>query len=399
MPRSPLAPALLFCLAAGCSGSTPAAAPQAAAKSGSSHLLPAGPFSTRGNQIVDPHGTPVRIASVGWFDYSAGPAPTLAGDVAAIKAAGFNCVRLRWVNATMAGDLQTIDKIVAAATATGIKVVLVNQTNEVGTAGDGYGAQQANGLWYDQGGASDGTNGAGVTGTVTEQGFVDDWVAVAQHYKGNPTVIGYDIRNEPLAYPGMCTWGSGGPDHDIRQMYETVGDAVLAVDPDKLIICEGPQNYSGNFAGTGPAPWGDLSLAAAVPVVLSSPAKLVYSIHDYPFEIAQFSPDNGPAKVKLMNADWGYLVTQNLAPVWIGEMGSSMQASTDKAWAQTLLSYMNGQQGAAGGPTFAAGQQGIPGDWWTWGCLPGENPDGTNNADGSLKPDQEAVWGKLIYNP
>jgi aryl-phospho-beta-D-glucosidase BglC (GH1 family) len=230
---------------------------------------------------------------------------------------------------------------------------------------------------------------------VTDATFLADWVAVAERYAGNPTVIGFDLRNEPLAYSGMCTWGDGNFDTDIRLMYERVGNAILAVDPGKLIITEGPQDYSTNFAGTSPAPWGDLSIAGQYPVVLNVANKLVYSIHDYPLEIAGYSPDNGPTKVAQMNNAWGYLVAQGIAPVWIGEMGSSMDASTDAAWAQTLVDYANGDDGSLGGPTFSAGQKGIGTDWWAWGYFPGELPDGTLSSDGSLKPDQFAVYSQL----
>lgn len=70
-------------------------------------------------------------------------------------------------------------------------------------------------------------------------------------------MIGYDIRNEPHSYPSNgCTWGDGS-DRDIRAMYERVGNALLAIDPDKLIICEGPQDYSNSFTHIGNAPWGN----------------------------------------------------------------------------------------------------------------------------------------------
>ncbi|HEY3816806.1 MAG TPA: cellulase family glycosylhydrolase [Polyangiaceae bacterium] len=356
---------------------------------------PSAYYSTHGNQLVDGNGNPVRLASVGWNDAGGVDIPS---NVAAIAAAGFNAIRLPWYNASMAGDLARYDQVIAAAGPAGLRVILDNHANEGGPGADGSwrcDAQQANGLWYDVGGASNGTDGCGVTGTVTDATFLADWVAVAQRYAGNTTVIGFDLRNEPLAYSGMCTWGDGNFDTDIRGMYERVGNAILAVDPGKLIITEGPQDYSGNFAGTGPAPWGDLSIAGKYPVVLNVPNKLVYSIHDYPLEIAGYSPDNGPTKVSQMNADWGYLVAQGIAPVWIGEMGSSMDSSTDAAWAQTLVDYTNGNDGALGGPTFSAGQKGIGTDWWAWGYFPGELPDGTQNADGSLKSDQYAVYSQL----
>src|SRR3954447_22340485 len=160
-------------------------------------------------------------------------------------------------------------------------VILDNHTNENGD-GRGYdGSQEPNGIWYDSGPGTDGTDGAGNRGTVTDQRFTDDWVKVARQFAGNDTVIGYDLRNEPLSYKGMSTWCDGGL-HDIRAMYERVGAAIQRVDPNKLIIAEGPQNWVTKFTGGGPAPWGDLSLAGRCPVRLPIPNKVVYSVHDYP---------------------------------------------------------------------------------------------------------------------
>lgn len=354
-------------------------------------MLPAGPLSTKGSQIVDQNGNPVRIASVGWFAFG-----NISQQVSQIKAAGFNCVRVEWFNRTLTNNLATIDKIVAACAPIGLRVILDNHANE------GLGqcvAQQANGLWYDVGGASNGTDGCGTAGTVSDAKFLQDWVTVAQHYKGNSTIIGYDLRNEPLAYNGMCTWeaGNANPDHNIRYMYERVGNAIHAVDTDKLIICEGPQNYSQNFAKTGPAPWGDLSVANSLPVRLNVPNKVVYSVHDYPAEIAGFATDSGSQKVQMMNKCWGYLVSQNIAPVWIGEMGSNMQSTGSKAWAQTLTDYMNGNLGAQGAPIFTGNQQPISGDWWAWGNFDGENPIGTLDSTGKLRPEQQAVWSKILF--
>jgi hypothetical protein len=60
---------------------------------------------------------------------------------------------------------------------------------------------------------------------------------------------------------------------------------------------------------------------------------------------------------------------------------------------------MNGLDGSSGGPTFSGTQQGVSGDWWVWGYLPGQSPDGTLNADGSLNAAQEAVWSQTLFKP
>jgi endoglucanase len=349
-------------------------------------LLPTGHLSTSGSQIVDEAGTPIRICAVGW-NQGFGDIP---GTVKAMVAAGFNACRLSYVNANLAVDLARIDEIVAAAQAVGLKVIIDHHTCEMGSAADGWGAQQKNGLPYDVGGITDGSNGAGVKGTVSLDKFVADWIAVAAHFKGNSTVIGYDLHNEPLSYPNMSTWGDGNPDSDLVLIYQRTGNAIHAVDPGPLIICEGPQNYDMGF------PWGDLSRAAQHPVVLDHPNKAVYSIHDYPQEVSGIQQDSGDDKIADMNHCWGFLVTDNIAPVWIGEMGSSMQAPSDAAWAKTLTDYMLGLCGDKGGPTFSGNQQPVSGCWWAWGNLDGQMPDGTLDGRGNLRPQQQAVWSKLL---
>ena len=41
--------------------------------------------------------------------------------------------------------------------------------------------------------------------------------------------------------------------------------------------------------------------------------------------------ESGPGYVARMNNIWGWLVTGNIAPVWIGEMGSSMATAPSEA--------------------------------------------------------------------
>ena len=193
----------------------------------------------------------------------------------------------------------------------------------------------------------------------------------------------------------MSTWepGNRNPEHNIRWMCERAGNAILAIDPDKLIICEGPLNSQRSFADPRtPAPWGDLTLAARYPVNLSNPHKLVYSVHDYLTDIGGYSPDSGPVKIAQMNTVWGYLVRDGIAPVWIGEMGANMTTQAQRQWAQTLIAYANGQLGVAGGPMFEAGEQGIGIDWWFAGHDPHGNPSGLFDATGQINPAQQATW-------
>jgi aryl-phospho-beta-D-glucosidase BglC (GH1 family) len=365
-----------------------------------STILPSGYLSTSGNQIVDASGNDVRIASVGWNQNFT----NIAANVAQMAAAGFNTIRVSWVDATLSSDLVRIQQIVAAATANGMKVILDHHTDEAGTPGDGYGAQQKNGLWYDVGPGTDGTNGAGVTGTVTQAQFLADWQTVARAFAGNSTVAGFDLDNEPLEQYGIgatpANWGGGGPT-DIHAMYQTVGNAIGAIDPGALIIAEGPIEFTNlyNF---------DLTQAGSNPVVLNIPNKVVYSAHVYPATIGGEPVDSGAAFGANLNKSFGYLETQNIAPVWIGEIGASMDGTADsagagladeQAWASTMIAYLNGKDGALGGPTFTGSQQGVSTDWWAWGNLAGQFPDGILNPDGTLNAAQKAVYSQFAPTP
>jgi len=214
---------------------------------------------------------------------------------------------------------------------------------------------------------------------------------VAHRYKDDNTVIGYDLRNEPLLSgggPNGVTWGDGNPLRDLRLAYQEAGNAIHAVDPSKLIICEGPINYAGNLAGIPgvKAPWGDLSTIRQHPVELTIPHKVVYSVHDYPYETSGFRPDSGPAKVAMMDATWGYIPANDIAPVFVGEWAADMRHPNDKAWAETLIDYVNDP---AHGPAHSS--------YWMWGIDPNCHSCGIIDVHGKVRPEQKALWSRVLY--
>ena len=366
-------------------------------------LLPTGYLSARGSQIVDPRGRPVRIACVGAFgtvtvggrlDYSGsynGPYKGLDANVAAVRAMGFNCLRVDFNDKSVDDPvlMSQFDQLVACCAKYGLKVIFDNHNNEATPASWANAAQQSNGLWFDTGPGTDGTDGARDKGTVSSEQFLRDWVTMAKHWAHNSTVIGFDIRNEPCAHTATpALWGGNGPT-DIHVMYENVGNAILAVNPDALIICESIINYRID------AYEGDLSVVKTLPVVLSRPSKLVYSVHEYPKEIGGYrGPESGPGYVDRMNKTWGWLISKNVAPVWIGEMGSSMTTDGERAWGATLLSYMNGS--APNGLRFTLKQQPVSGDWWCWGYRQGELPDGCLTQGGAMRPEQRPCIQQML---
>jgi endoglucanase len=369
---------------------TAAAAPAAASGAGSGY------WHTSGNQILDSNGNPVRIAGVNWYGFETPDeiahglwAQDYHAIINDIKNLGYNTIRIPFsnqmvetpivpqnlsfyntgpINTDLSGlnSLQILDKIIAYAGQEGLKVILDDHRSEAGES-----AEQ-NGLWY--------------TSAYPSSAWVNDWVTLAKRYAGNPTVVGFDLRNEPHTpagdtYAQGATWGTGNTATDIRLAYEQAGNAILAVDPGALIFCEGIGENPTSSGGINSTWWGgDLALAGQFPVTLSSPGHVVYSAHDYGpslFQQTWFNSSTTPASLDAVwNANWGYLYSQGTAPVWVGEFGtdntaadvSSTAAGSQGQWFSSLVSYI------ASNPWMG----------WTYWALNGEDP--YNLLDGSYDP-------------
>jgi endoglucanase len=354
-------------LAAGTLALTVTTAAPAHAASG----VGAGYWHTSGSQILDSNGDPVRIAGINWYGFEttdevahglwAQDYHTIIDD---IKDLGYNTIRIPFsnqmvedpivpsnlsyygqsgpINTDLEGlnSLQILDKIIAYAGQDGLKVILDDHRSEAGNSAE------ANGLWY--------------TSTYTNQDWVNDWTTLATRYANNPTVIGFDLRNEPHTpagdtYAEGATWGTGNTSTDVRLAYEAAGDAILKVDPSALVFCEGISEYPDSSSSTGyDGTWwgGDLQGVAQYPVVLSSPGHVVYSAHDYgPDEYQQtwFNSSTTTASLDAVwNQYWGYIPQQGIAPLWVGEFGTGNSASdvsdstagSQGQWFSSLVSYI-----------------------------------------------------------
>ena len=278
------------------------------------------PLSASGRYIVDAHGRRVRLAGVNWYgaheDDGVVSGLERTGRVRlarAIARLGFNSVRLPfslWMteqatpvpdeylaaNPDLSGStpMQVYDACVEALTGAGLVVIPNCHTLDPGWC---CADDDEQGLWF---------NDRWPAGR-----FFAAWQQLAARYRSNPLVAGVDIMNEPrrsrvgrrILTPA---WGSGRTT-DLAAMYTMAGNLIHEVSPDVLIICEGP-GYAADLTGV-----------ARHPVRLERPGKVVYSLHDYSW----FHPREQPraAYLEQMHRAGGYLLSERIAPLWIGEFG------------------------------------------------------------------------------
>ena len=336
-------------------------------------------WHTSGNQILDATNKPVRISGVNWYGFETTDqvahglwAQDYKAILNTIKANGYNVVRVPFsnqmvespivpsnisynngsgsINGDLAGlnSLQVLDKIIAYSGQIGLRVILDNHRSEAGNSAE------ANGLWY--------------TSSYPESAWINDWKALTNRYASNSTVIGMDLRNEPHnANSGGACWGCGSS-NDWQLAAQRAGNAVLAINPRLLIFVEGTDCYNGDCTWWG----GNLQGAQQQPVTLNAANQLVYSAHDYgPHEYGQrwFNGSTTQASLnQIWTNYWAYLSQNKVAPVWLGEFGTTNNsgdiqnsaAGSQGQWFQSLISFLKSNSAIS----------------WTYWALNGEDSYG-----------------------
>ena len=364
-----------------------------------------GYWHTSGNQIIDSSGRMVRIAGINWYGFETKDqvvhglwARDYHTILNAIKNTGYNAIRLPYsnqmvespiipsnisysngsgaINTDLKGlnALQVMDKVISAAGALGLRVILDNHRSEAGNSAE------ANGLWY--------------TSAYPESAWINDWKTLVNRYasfkdaSGNPTVIAADLRNEPhlianSSHSGSCWTGDtatgGCPATNAGQNWpaaaQRAGNAILSANPNLLIIVEGTDCYNGDCDWWG----GNLEGVSGHPIELNISNRLVYSAHDYGPKLYQQSWFNSGTSYSSLssvwNKFWGYINANHTAPIMVGEFGtgntaSDIQSATPGSqgqWFESLVNFL----------------QNNPSVSWTYWALNGEDSYGLldNNYD------------------
>jgi endoglucanase len=150
------------------------------------------------------------------------------GDLDNIKAGGYNVLRVPvwWGNfyplanvsnsGWRADAFTNLDWLVSNAAARGLYVI-IDMHGVVGgqSLSDDTGRANLNTYWTDG-------NNQGNTSWM--------WWQIANHYKGNATVAGYDLINEPIGAPGSA---------DVWTAYNNIYASIRSIDPDHMIFMEG----------------------------------------------------------------------------------------------------------------------------------------------------------------
>ncbi|MGY2051407.1 glycoside hydrolase family 5 protein [Methylobacterium sp. JK268] len=224
--------------------------------------------STRGTQIVGPDGTPLQLRGINlgnWlvpegylFGFREATAPwqirqvfkELVGteadnafwqrwrddfvtrdDLRAIRAAGLNLIRVpfdyrlftpeeepgTWIDT----GFRLLDRLVAWSAAEGLSVLLDMHAAPCGQTGhnidDSYGFPH---LFADP---------------ACRRRMAEVWQRIAAHYRNEPTVIGYDLLNEPLPEQE----GNAPFRPALMPVYREAVAAIRAVDPNHLVVLSG----------------------------------------------------------------------------------------------------------------------------------------------------------------
>jgi aryl-phospho-beta-D-glucosidase BglC (GH1 family) len=248
--------------------------------------LEGGPQSSReiealANELLGP-----TAANQFWHDYR--DAYISRQDIDFIAKAGFNTIRIpfhyRYFTPGNEEGFRLVDRVVEWAKADHLYVILDMHCAPGGQTGsnidDSWGYPW---LFEDE---------------ASQQQAADIWKRIAAHYKSNPTVIGYDLLNEPIPhFPKLAQYNP-----KLEPVYKKLAAAVRSVDTKHILILGGAQ-WDSNFSVFG-APFDK---------------NMMYTFHKY-----WMPPTQDAVK------DYVAFRDKYNVPIWMGESGENTDDWIDK---------------------------------------------------------------------
>lgn len=350
-------------------------------------------LSTDGNLIVDSQGNPVWLTGANWFGLNTTErilhgiwTLNMHDLIEEIAERGMNVLRIPiatelikewmagdfkaaqvnfWVNKELEGmnTLEIFDRFLDAAKACGIKVVLdVHHPHQDNTGHTYWGWEKDE---------------------ITLDDFYSTWEWMAERYKNNDTIVGFDIQNEPHGQPDgtagnelireegesweefcqrkpettasdFAKWDGTKDENNWRYIAEEVSKRILAIHPNILIMVEGVEAYPrydkwvNHKRVSLPSAqhlcyyfnwWGgNLRGVRDYPVrVPGFENKIVYSPHEYgpavymqPWFRTEFTRNS--LREDVWSPNWLYIHNDGIAPLFIGEWGGILDGGDNERW-------------------------------------------------------------------
>lgn len=300
------------------------------------------------------NGTPQQLSGGGMQAAYNPPTDIDDGNGGIVKAGTYGSINKEFVEAdgkTYIDTERAFDIILGKCKKYGIKAFIDIHSPHADNSGHVYN------LWYGKE-TADGT-------VVTTEMWIDSLVWMAEKYKNDDTLLGFDLKNEPHGKGQEGTtaakWDDSTDENNWAYAATRCANAILEVNPHALIFIEGvEQTLSGAMAGDYwgmpdrqtnspyiPAWWGgNLRGVRDNPVVPDSgTSQIVYSPHDYgPSVYAQTWFDKDFTTQTLLDDywydTWAYINQEEIAPLLIGEWGGHMDGGKNQQWMELLRDYM-----------------------------------------------------------
>ncbi|MDQ2087474.1 cellulase family glycosylhydrolase [Herbivorax sp. ANBcel31] len=348
-------------------------------------------FTTDGTHILDENGNKVWLTGANWFGFNCKERMLLDSyhsDIIAVmeKVAdkGINVIRMpistelmyswsqgeyppsvdtSYNNPILEGlnSFELFNLMLENIERLGMKVVLNVHSAETDNQGHIYP------LWF--------------KGDITEEVFQEAWVWMANEYKDNDTIIGFDLKNEPHTNAGnlkriseTAIWDDSDRPTNWKRAAQETALKVLEVHPNALIFIEGvemyPKDHIWDEDEFNTCPWtgsddyygnwwgGNLRGVEKYPIDLGEHQnKLVYSPHDYgpivyeqPWFRGEFvTADDERAKQivyeECWRDNWGFIMEEGIAPLLLGEWGGMTEGDHElldlnKKYLRVIVEYI-----------------------------------------------------------